>query len=117
MIDLTTLRPGDALEFQDGLRNGRPHWLACVFWGLTEDGTKATVIRCLQNRDVSADELRRPPGHKCDACFVQPDGLHLDGTRCPCSIREPIDGCRCESSAAEWMGPAYVRREIAAEEV
>lgn len=53
---------------------------------------------------------------ECDECYVQPDGTHADGTTCPCSVRAPKDGCRCKSSPAEWLGPAYVRAEIADEE-
>ncbi|GAA4226034.1 hypothetical protein GCM10022254_09620 [Actinomadura meridiana] len=55
---------------------------------------------------------------ECDECYVHPDGTRQqDGLTCPCSVREPVGGCRCQPSPAEWMGPAYIRSEIAAEEL
>jgi hypothetical protein len=68
------------------------------------------------SRATEQDEIESTEAHECDECHVQPDGTHQDGTRCPCSVREPINGCRCQASQAAWMGPAYVRAEIAAEE-
>lgn len=67
--------------------------------------------------DHALHARKEAEGFDCDGCYVQPDGTRDDGSRCPCSVREPVGGCRCKASPAEWMGAAYVRREIAAEEV
>jgi hypothetical protein len=58
----------------------------------------------------------RNTGPECDECLVRPDGTRDDGATCPCSVRAPAGGCRCQASPAEWHGPAYVRAELAASE-
>lgn len=56
---------------------------------------------------------------ECDGCYVQPDGTHDDGTLCLCAagLTANPKACHCQPSPNEWHGPAYIRAEIAAEEV
>jgi len=109
----TAYRPGDLVE----ISNYSPGiWVLAVVDHVADDGTLSVV--CSMNRmTFAAGSAEVRPALLCDGCYFHPDGTRADdGTVCPCSIRPPTRGCRCQESQGEWLGPGYVRAEIAAEE-
>ena len=104
---------GDTVEISD-YTIGK--WVLAGVDTVNADGSVAAV-RSMTRNTYPAGSTKIRKHIPCDECYVRPDGISEDGTTCPCSVREPAGGCRCVPYQAEWLGPAYIRAEIAAQEV
>ncbi|MFC5744810.1 hypothetical protein [Actinomadura rugatobispora] len=86
-------------------------------WTSGDCATDRAAFDALVDHALQARKEPEAETFECDGCRVRPDGISEDGTTCLCAFGEPVGGCRCQASQAEWFGPSYIRAEIAAEEL